>query len=101
MKIYISGKISGLADFERLFNEAESELLKNGHDVVNPVRLLHDHDKTWQSYMKECLKAMMDCEAIFMLSNWLKSDGAIIERSVAHSLQFKIIYQNYEQVDQY
>ena len=39
---------------------------------------------------------MLDCEAIFMLSNWMHSEGAIIERAVAESLKFKILYEDYK-----
>lgn len=96
MRIYISGKITGQSNFKELFAVAEQELSKQGYEVINPVNLQHNHDKRWHSYMKSCLKAMLDCDAIYMLSNWMHSEGAIIERAVAESLNFKVIYQNYE-----
>lgn len=96
MRIYISGKITGLSNFKELFTEAENELINQGYEVVNPVTISHDHDKSWSSYMRSCLKSMLDCDAIYMLSNWMQSEGATIERAVAQSLNFKIIHQNYE-----
>ena len=93
MRIYISGKITGLADFEQRFAEAERELRNQGHEVVNPVNLPHNHDKTWHSYMKEDLKAMLDCDGIYMLNNWMQSTGAVIERAIASELNFEIIHQ--------
>lgn len=96
MRIYISGKITGTTDFEQRFGEAEQRLINQGHEVVNPVNLPHEHDKRWHSYMKECLKYMLDCDAIYMLSNWMQSEGAIIERAIADSLNIRIIHQNFE-----
>ena len=98
MKVYISGRITNQPDFQQRFSEAEQQLISQGHEVVNPVNLPHDHDKRWHSYMKECLKSMLDCDAIYMLSNWMQSEGAIIERAIADSLNFKIIHQNYEPI---
>jgi len=93
MKIYLSGRITNEPDFKQRFSEAEQALIRQGHEVVNPVNLPHDHDKTWHSYMKEDVKAMMDCEAIYMLSNWMQSTGAVIERAIASELNFEIIHQ--------
>ena len=91
MKIYLSGRITGTTDFQQRFSEAEQELINQGHEVVNPVNLPHDHDKRWHSYMKECLKSMLDCDAIYMLKNWHSSKGAIIEKTLAYQLGIQII----------
>lgn len=70
-KIYLSGKISGLRICEAIknFESAENQLKKYA-TIVNPMRLRHDHDKSWQSYMKEDIKALMNCDAIAMLPNF-------------------------------
>ena len=61
MKVYISGKISGIEDeAPKLFSSAEKELADKGHETVNPMTLNHDHDKSWHSYMKEDIKALLD-----------------------------------------
>lgn len=91
LKCYISGKITGIDNYVELFNSAEKYLLLKGYDVVNPVNLAHDHDKSWESYMKEDLKALLDCDAIYMLKNWHKSKGAIIEKTLAYQLGIQII----------
>lgn len=94
MKIYISGKISGIEDSAcAIFEKAGNELVKSGYKVVNPMKLPHDHDKRWESYMKEDLKALMDCDEIFMLENWETSRGAKIEYDLASKLGIKISYQ--------
>lgn len=92
-KIYLSGKITGLelSDAQKLFENAEKEM-SQFYDVVNPMKLRHDHDQTWESYMKEDIKAMMDCQFICMLPNWEQSKGAKIEKDLAESLRMPVIY---------
>lgn len=92
-KIYLSGKISGLPICEAIKNfESAENQLKGLATIVNPMRLKHDHDKSWGSYMKEDIKALMDCDAIAMLPNYEESKGALIELNLAKSLGFEIIY---------
>lgn len=94
-KIYISGKISGIEnEAPELFSAAEKELQKKGFETVNPMTLNHEHDKSWNSYMKEDIKALCDCDEIFMLSNWTSSRGAIIEHTIANYLGIKVQYQS-------
>jgi hypothetical protein len=93
-KIYISGKISGIeAEAPKLFEKAEKELSEHGFLVVNPLKLNHQHDKSWHSYMKEDVKALCDCDLIYMLSNWKDSKGAIIEHTIAMYLGLKVVYE--------
>lgn len=91
-KIYISGKISGLDENEafKMFEEAEITMSALGFEVVNPMKLPHNHDKTWLSYMREDVKALVDCDAIYMLPNWTDSKGALAEFRLAVSLGLEI-----------
>ena len=94
-KIYISGKITGIEKeaFE-LFEQTEIELMLQGNVAINPMKLEHDkHDQSWHSYMKTDIKALCDCDEIFMLYNWTDSKGAIIEHSIALFLGLKVVYQ--------
>ena len=92
-KIYLSGKISGLPICETIKNfESAENQLKGLATIVNPMRLKHDHDKTWESYMKEDIKALLECDAIAMLPNYNDSKGALIELNLAKSLGLEIIY---------
>jgi len=95
IKIYISGKISGIeSEAVGLFEKAEKELRLKGLDPINPMTLNHEHDKSWHSYMKEDVKALCDCDQIFMLSNWVDSKGAIIEHAIAMYLGIEVVYQS-------
>ena len=95
-KIYISGAITSIGQIkaEKLFNKAEKMLNEQGFDVVNPMKLKHEHDLTWVDYMRVDLKALLDCDYIYMLSNWKNSKGAKIEHQLAVDLDMGIIFQN-------
>lgn len=94
-KIYISGKITGIeSQAPILFERAEKELRRMGYETVNPMTLNHNHDKIWHSYMKEDVRALCDCDEIFMLQNWTDSKGAIIEHTIALYLGLKVIYES-------
>lgn len=53
MRVYISGAISGVKDYEKKFSKAEKDLKAKGYETINPCTLPHDHDKSYESYMKE------------------------------------------------
>lgn len=95
MLIYISGKISGLeeGEYNHRFAVAEVLLWEVGHTPVNPVKLKHDHDKSWESYMLKDIEALFKCQGIYMLSNWKLSAGARIEHAIAVERGMKILYQ--------
>lgn len=94
-KIYISGKISGLCleDASVKFKEAEDYFKNLDYDVVNPMRLPHQHDWSWESFMREDIKAMMDCDGIALLENYKDSKGALIEKQIAIDLSFIVFCQ--------
>ena len=97
-KIYISGKITGMETLaEKLFSTAEQELKERGFDPVNPFKLNHEHDKSWNSYMKEDIKALCDCDVIFMLTNWRESPGATIELKIANYLGMEVMHDTKKQ----
>lgn len=92
MKIYLSGAITSRQDTaHHYFNEAEWRL--QHYDVVNPILLDHDHDGSWEAYMRVDLLAMLRCDAIYMLKGWNASPGACLERHIALKLGMEIIYE--------
>jgi hypothetical protein len=92
-KVYICGKISGIEKIAfRVFQDAEENLILRRYEVVNPMKLPHNHDKSWESYMKECVKALVDCDYIFPLKNSIHSRGALCELDLAFKLKIPILY---------
>lgn len=93
-RIYISGKISGIEiEAVEIFEKAERHLKDANFDVVNPMKLNQDHNKTWHDYMREDVKALCDCDSIYMLENWKDSKGAIIEHTIAMYLGLDVYYE--------
>lgn len=88
MRVYISGPITGVKNYEKAFQRVEDKLAAMGHAVVNPCKLSHEHDKSWGAFMREDIKALMDCDAIALLPGWEDSTGARIEESIARALSF-------------
>ena len=95
MRVYISGKITGLeySEVERLFNAAEKKLSKNGFTPVNPLRNNLPMWASWREHMKKDIQILLSCDAIFMLDNWKDSKGATLERHIAEQLGMIIFGQ--------
>ena len=93
-KVYISGAISGLPieDVKMSFNSAEKTLEERGFIPVNPIKVQpFVKGFTWLDYMKADIKALVDCDAIYLLDNWESSKGAVIEVDLALSLGIYVI----------
>jgi hypothetical protein len=87
MKVYISGLISGRRDHNKeAFDQMEEFLISQGHVPINPHKLPHDHDKSWESYMREDIKALCECDGIVMIRGSKRSPGAQLELLIARSL---------------
>lgn len=100
MATYISGPMSNHPDlnFPAFFRAAE-KLRAKGHNVVNPAALPHINDdltKEWGFYMREDLRALLNCDAIYMLPGWGASKGAQLELHVAKALNMKVHYPGEE-----
>lgn len=93
--VYLSGKISGLKEpvAQAKFEKAERMFIDFGYDVVNPMKLDHDHDRTWCEYMKRDIKALCDCTMICMLPNWEESRGAVVEHTIAQMIGIPVFYE--------
>jgi len=94
-KIYISGKISGLP-FDQVcakFERAEKYLKDYGWQVVSPLTNGLPIDSAWQEHMKADIRLMLDCDAIYLLDNWVQSRGARIEFSLACDLGLELYHQ--------
>lgn len=93
-KIYLSGKITGIEkEAPALFKAAEEEVKALGYEPVNPFTISPEEGKTWAEYMRDDIKALCDCKAIYLLSNWEDSKGAKAELTVANILGLTVHYQ--------
>lgn len=94
MNIYIAGKITGLDNFKELFDAAEKKLKEEGHKVMNPTILPKGFK--WGEYMHVCFAMIDICDVVYLLPNWLDSEGAKRERVYAIGKNMLIRYETNE-----
>ena len=88
MKIYISGKITGLPRQEtrQRFADAQALLDEIGFEAVNPMEKGMSDDAPWEQHMVKDIEILFKCDAIYMMDNWTESKGAQIEYDIANRL---------------
>ena len=97
MTVYISGPITGNPDYEDDFGRAWVYLNNKGHAPVSPVDIGRElkeklkREPTWEEYMRADIKALMDCDAIYLLGGWEVSEGARLEEWIAFRIGIKRI----------
>lgn len=106
MRIYISGKITGLSKSEAWYNfgQANRKLHSKGHDVVDPISIgEHIPGLDWKSYMTIAYGIIHDpsVNAIYMLKNWPDSPGAVIEWSWAQARGLPVLYEDPAHYEKY
>lgn len=91
MKIYLSGPMTGLPELNfPAFHAVAKALRDAGEDVVNPAEINPDASLSWEQCMRADIKALCDCDEIFLLPGWEKSKGAHLELHIAHRLGLKV-----------
>lgn len=108
VRVYITGKISGLAEeeFKKNFADAAELLTSHGFTPVNPLDVVPgcgdscesgltfedgSYQHTWQCYMKADIIEMLGCDAVFPLENYLDSRGARTEVGLAITVGMPVI----------
>jgi len=94
-KVYISGKITGLLREELVekFRAKEKELAAEGFEVVNPLNNGLPFDAEWKQHMREDLKALLNCDILYLMSDWRHSPGANLEHTIADNTGIPIVYE--------
>lgn len=100
-KIYISGKITGVARYKYHHQfSVKADLLKTrGYIVLNPVRLnepLAMQDMGYEDLMKICFAYVDVADVIYMLDGWEDSPGARREHERAVNAGKNVIYESVE-----
>lgn len=95
MKLYISGKMSGLPEnrVRHRFNEAAEYLRTEGHIPVNPAVMFDNPGLEYEEYMNIDFKMLEQCDGIYMLRGWEDSPGARREIARAIKLGMQVILE--------
>lgn len=85
MKVYISGRITGISydTVKRRFGLAEEFLTSLSLEPVNPLKNGLSRSDAWIDHMCNDIKMLHECSAIYMLDGWMDSVGATIEYDFA------------------
>lgn len=116
-RVYLSGQITGLtfeeakANFDKAEEKVANILLTEPYKAivtlikefceektslvcVNPMKLEHKEDSTWEDYMEKDIAELLKCSAIYMINNWEQSKGARVEHAIAIELGLPVLYQS-------
>lgn len=92
--IYISGPMTGLPQNNfPAFHAAAQDWRTAGYAVRNPAEVGEEVGLAWTDYMRKDLKLLAECNTIFLLQGWEKSQGAHLELQIAHRLGFDVLLQ--------
>jgi hypothetical protein len=95
--IYLSGKITGQANYKELFEEARKDAEDKfpGATIINPAEINLPKMCDWEDYMSICLRLLDKANIIYLLDNWLESKGARKEYITAFKKGLKVYLQTY------
>ena len=92
MKVYLSGPMTGIQDFNfPAFNAEAARLRAAGLQVVNPAEINPDTTMSWHECMRADIKALCDCDTLALMPGWESSQGAHLELHIAHRLGLRVI----------
>lgn len=77
MKVFISGRITGIDDYKEKFERAARQIEARGHTVLNPAVLPDGMEP--KDYMRICLAMIDTADVVFLLPNYWNSPGAQLE----------------------
>lgn len=85
MRVYISGPITGVSNYKRIFQGAKDALTAKGYDVVNPAELTEviGDSFSYDEIMRIDLDLLDRCDVLVQLPGWEESRGANIEYGYA------------------
>ena len=92
-RIYIAGPMTGLAEHNfPAFHAAAARLRQAGWEVVNPAENFGGRtDLPRETYLRNDVALLVDCNAVAMLSGWEESRGAKLEYLLARELGMPVL----------
>lgn len=99
-RIYLSGPITGIADYHQRFDKAKVELVEAGYkNIANPAELDGViNEAEYEEYMSLCMNLLEMCDVVVMLPGWKESLGANREYGYALAKN-KLIFELEEMLE--
>ena len=113
-RFYISGPISNNSDFVEDFERAKRNIAiwaidigvdygidADDIEIISPVEMARvlPESFSYEDYMAVDMFLLTKCDAIYMISGYEKSKGALAELLMAKSMGLEIYYESEEQKD--
>lgn len=92
-KVYLSGPISGTADYKERFKKKQRELWDMGiSSVMNPAEIISHcpYGMTYKDIMDICYVLMSKCDTLYLMKGWRASNGCRLEKAFAEAHGMKI-----------
>lgn len=100
MTIYISLPITGREIHARQHADLVKAMLSRaGHKPINPFEIYCGKNPEYADHLCADLRALADCDAIYLCSGWQFSRGCRIERTFAEEFGKIVIYDNVKEND--
>lgn len=86
-RVYISGPITGVTNYKRIFEGYKDKLVAKGFDVINPAELTSviGDSFSYDEIMDIDLDILSRCDYMIQLPGWEKSRGCNIEYGYARA----------------
>ena len=96
MKLYISGPMTGIPEFNYpAFHEAKAALEARGYDVISPADLAIVESMEWIDYILLDIDSVFSVEGVATLDGFQASKGARIEVRIAQCLGLPVMTVGY------
>ena len=95
--VFISGAITGIDGYRKIFASAEQWLREQDCTVLNPA-VLPPSGMEWEAYLRITKAMVREADIVYVLKNWEYSRGVKEELALAESLGKEIIYEPREVV---
>ena len=96
MTIFISIPVSG-EDIQKQREHADhvkAALSRAGHKPVNPFEIFCGDNPSYKDHLQYGIRALMDCQAVYLCKGWMFSRGCRIEACVAKEFGLQIMKED-------
>lgn len=94
MTIYISLPITGQEQKAREKADLTKAMLsRSGHQPISPFDIYAGAKPKWEDHICCDLRALLDCDAIYLCDGWQFSQGCQLEAEAARIYKLQIMYE--------